>query len=66
MRLPKVAAFVLSLGVACVSAQTTNSTDPKNPGDAICTTQVCNATATDILANMNPSADPCQDFYEFS
>ncbi|GJJ74948.1 hypothetical protein EMPS_07306 [Entomortierella parvispora] len=37
------------------------------PGkEAVCTTQQCTQIAKDILYDMNPQADPCQDFNEFA
>ncbi|KAF9972590.1 hypothetical protein BGZ73_004291 [Actinomortierella ambigua] len=66
MKLPTVAVLALSLSIFPTNAQTINSTDPTNPGNAICNTEECKSTAAEILANMNPSADPCQDFYEFT
>jgi len=33
---------------------------------AICTNEQCVLTAADILRDMNPKADPCQDFSEFA
>ncbi|XP_046389979.1 neprilysin-4-like [Ischnura elegans] len=32
----------------------------------VCSTKACKATAKEILKNMNRSADPCDDFYNFA
>ncbi|XP_012277674.1 endothelin-converting enzyme 1 isoform X2 [Orussus abietinus] len=32
----------------------------------VCGTKACRETADEILQNMNPTLDPCEDFYEFA
>nr|XP_033182889.1 neprilysin-1-like isoform X2 [Bombus vancouverensis nearcticus] len=42
------------------------ATDVTNDGRSVCLTEECKRFATRILTNMNASADPCVDFYEYA
>ncbi|XP_071868180.1 neprilysin isoform X3 [Bombus fervidus] len=42
------------------------ATDVTNDGRSVCLTEECKKFATRILTNMNASADPCVDFYEYA
>ncbi|KAG0233985.1 Endothelin-converting enzyme 1 [Actinomortierella wolfii] len=68
MRLLAVSALALSLCVLSVSAKDNSSDSAKSRGggNGLCKTAECKAIAKSVLENMNPNADPCQDFYEFA
>ncbi|KAG0057100.1 hypothetical protein BGZ83_001534 [Gryganskiella cystojenkinii] len=53
--------WMVAIGVAL---QTARSAAPSS-SQPICTTQQCVLTSSDIIRDMNPQADPCQDFSEF-
>lgn len=38
----------------------------KNQVPAICDDSVCRSEADKLIANLNPQADPCYDFYDFA
>ncbi|XP_050591165.1 neprilysin-like isoform X2 [Bombus affinis] len=42
------------------------ATDVTNDGRSVCLTEECKRFAMRILTNMNASADPCVDFYEYA
>ncbi|XP_072755626.1 endothelin-converting enzyme 1-like [Anoplolepis gracilipes] len=39
---------------------------PKNEDYSLCTTQNCVDTASEILARLDPTVDPCDNFYKFA
>lgn len=56
--------FIISLGaVIGLSVKLATVT---SPADNVCTTSSCVELASTVLKTMNPSIDPCKDFYNFS
>ncbi|XP_061716908.1 neprilysin-2-like isoform X2 [Cydia pomonella] len=51
-----------SFGNNLLKSSSCNSTNTDN----ICTTPACIHTASSILKNMNPTVDPCDNFYKFA
>ena len=42
------------------------STSPSVPPGAACQTPACNAFSARVLSALDPSVEPCQDFYKFA
>ncbi|KRT83254.1 Peptidase, partial [Oryctes borbonicus] len=57
--------FVVVLSIVVILELTPLGSKYKNSKDA-CWTEECVSTAAKLLTYLNKSADPCEDFYEFS
>ena len=57
--------FLISLG-AVIGLSVKLATVNRSPADNVCTTSSCVELASTVLKTMNPSIDPCKDFYNYS
>ena len=55
--------IVLSIRITHLQAATNSSSSPQT---TVCTSSSCIKLASTVLQFMNPSIDPCQDFYNYS
>ena len=58
-------ATVLAVSIGQSVSQLTNLTAAPLAGE-VCTTPSCINAANSLIQNMNSSADPCDDFYEYA
>ncbi|KAF9971842.1 hypothetical protein BGZ73_005116 [Actinomortierella ambigua] len=67
MKLSSASVWALSLLTLTAAAHATpGPTTPSAGGNGLCMTPACVEAAQAILHNMNPTADPCEDFYQFA
>ncbi|XP_060066651.1 endothelin-converting enzyme 1-like isoform X2 [Ylistrum balloti] len=55
-----IALVIIIILAACLGSKT------PPPGKSICETQDCIEVSSSVLTSMDRSADPCQDFYQYS
>lgn len=66
--------FVISVNSASISIIEVHKNDPENLNEItnanqlneICTSEICKMESKKMLKNMDPTVNPCDDFYEFS
>lgn len=58
--------FLLFLGILCLSLIIVAHYNKTEVHDSVCLSPECVKSAATILRNIDPSVDPCDDFYQFS